>query len=69
MDRLAKILQFIAWPAVCGILVAIVLLQYQQLERLGTATAPVKPPAPAPTTSFADAIQRAEHLQKGQHGD
>ncbi len=59
MDRLAKILQFIAWPAVCGILVAIVLLQYQQLERLGTATAPVKPPAPAPTTSFADAIQRA----------
>lgn len=61
MNRFAKILQFVSWPAICGILVAIVVLQYQQLQRLNQSLVrndSVTIPASA-TTSFADAIRLA----------
>ena len=41
MDGFTKYLNFLGWPAVSGILVAIVFLQYQQLQQLteqGSAT-------------------------------
>ena len=34
MDQVARIIQFISWPVVSGILLAIVYLQYQQLDQL-----------------------------------
>ena len=34
MERVVKIIQFISWPVVSGILLAIVYLQYQQLDQL-----------------------------------
>lgn len=50
-----------SWPVVCGILVAIVVLQYQQLQQLMQPLVP-KETAEASrpvTTSFADAIKLA----------
>lgn len=61
MSRLIKAIQFLSWPVACGILVAIVVLQYQQLQQLAQNT-PVSQaiPTQAPTTtSFADAIKMA----------
>lgn len=61
MSRFTKILQFMSWPVVCGILVAIVVLQYQQLQQLMQPLVP-KETAEASrpvTTSFADAIKLA----------
>jgi len=61
MTRFVKILQFVSWPAVCGVLVAIVVLQYQQLQRLDQSLAQSDsitiPTSEAP--SFADAIKMA----------
>ena len=34
MERVVKIIQFVSWPVVSGILLAIVYLQYQQLDQL-----------------------------------
>ncbi len=60
MNRFAKIIQFIGWPAVCGVLVAVVVLQYQQLQRLSTnPPLPLPEPVATATTSFAEAIRRA----------
>ena len=61
MNRIARLLQFLAWPVMCGILLAIVLVQYRQLQQVArssrSALAPVQviqqPPA------FADAIASA----------
>lgn len=61
MSRFTKILQFMSWPVVCGILVAIVVLQYQQLQQLMQPLVPketVEASRPV-TTSFADAIKLA----------
>lgn len=44
-----KILQFISWPVVAGALFAVILLQYQQIERLSDAET-----GPRPATSQAD---------------
>ncbi|MFT6093709.1 MAG: serine protease DegS [Pseudohongiellaceae bacterium] len=62
MDRLAKILNYLGWPAVCGVLLAVVVLQYQQLERLSGINS--LPPVlaqqqPVPALSFAAAIANA----------
>ena len=50
-----------SWPVICGVLVAIVFLQYQQLGELSRQSAPVGPvqEAEQPITSFSDAISRA----------
>jgi serine protease DegS len=61
MSRLSNILKFISWPAACGILIAIAILQYQQLQRLSIALASVETievTAPA-TLSFSEAIKLA----------
>ena len=34
MSLFIQILRFISWPSLCGLLIGIVVLQYQQLERL-----------------------------------
>jgi serine protease DegS len=56
-----KYLQFLGWPVVCGVLLALVLMQYQQIQRvqqmltdLPVTTAPL-----ATEESYADAIERA----------
>ena len=33
MRKLIKIVGFASWPTVCGILIAIIILQYQQFEK------------------------------------
>ena len=59
MSRLKAILQFISWPVASGVLVAIVYLQYQQLQQVNQV---LRQPAPAPVVtnitfdSFAPAI-------------
>ena len=60
MNRTAKIIQFISWPTTCGILVAIVILQYSQLEQLGhrLEQSGIDPLTQA-NTSFAVAISKA----------
>lgn len=60
MNRTVKIIQFISWPAACGVLVAIVILQYSQLEQLGhrIEQSNIEPLSQA-NTSFAVAISKA----------
>ncbi|MFT4672065.1 MAG: serine protease DegS [Pseudohongiellaceae bacterium] len=62
MDRLTKIFHYLSWPAVCGVLIAVVVLQYQQLERLSNIDSlprALVQPQPVPTLSFATAIASA----------
>lgn len=60
MDRLLKTMQFLSWPVMTGLLLAVVILQYQQLERINArleqAPAPVVIESPP---SFADVIAAA----------
>ncbi|MAX07831.1 MAG: S1C family serine protease [Pseudohongiellaceae bacterium] len=60
MNRTVKIIQFISWPVICGVLVAIVILQYSQLEQLGhqLEQSSIAPLTQA-NTSFAVAISKA----------
>ena len=50
-----------SWPVICGVLVAIVFLQYQQLGELYQQSILVSPvqEAKQPITSFSDAISKA----------
>jgi len=60
MNRLLKSIQFLGWPVICGLLVALVFLQNQQLQQLArqsTETSSVAPIQSPP--SFADVIARA----------
>ncbi len=62
MASLEKFLQFVGWPVACGILVAIVAVQFQQLQRLeqridSLDDTPVVEAEPEP--SFAEAIAKA----------
>ena len=62
MDRLARIFNYLSWPTVCGVLIAVVAIQYQQLERLSllsTPTPELSQPQPQPTLSFSSAIAKA----------
>ncbi|MBT73025.1 MAG: 2-alkenal reductase [Gammaproteobacteria bacterium] len=61
MQRFGKIIQFMSWPVICGVLVAIVFLQYQQLGELNQQSILVAPvqEAKQPITSFSDAISKA----------
>ncbi|MEQ8956068.1 MAG: trypsin-like peptidase domain-containing protein, partial [Gammaproteobacteria bacterium] len=62
MANFGKILQFIGWPTICGILVAVIAVQFQQLQMLeqridSLDTTELAEPAREPT--FAEAIARA----------
>ncbi|NKB34149.1 MAG: PDZ domain-containing protein [Pseudomonadales bacterium] len=61
MERTVRIIQFISWPVVCGILLAIVYLQYQQLDQLSQQIEQVSqnPTASNNNNSFANAISKA----------
>lgn len=57
-----KFLEFIIWPTVAGILFAVILVQYQQIDRLGEALAllPVEDPLTEEVPfSLAQAVDRA----------
>jgi serine protease DegS len=58
-----KLLQFIGWPTVAGILFAVILAQYQQLNRLGAVLSNTAPgqaiPNAGESASLADAVSRA----------
>lgn len=58
-----KLLEFIGWPVVAGVLFAIILVQYQQIKRLHTTVSrPVAEQATQPEElpfSLADAVARA----------
>jgi serine protease DegS len=61
MSRLRNIIQFTRWPAMCGILLAIVFLQYKQLQRLSQLiSTPASPPqTEAQPVPFSTAIKSA----------
>jgi serine protease DegS len=62
VDRLNRLFQFAGWPVVCGLLLALVYVQYQQLQRisdqLSTVPQAVSEPRQEPV-SYAQAIGRA----------
>ena len=59
IDRLATTLRFLAWPIACGLLMAIVIVQYNQLAQLSRSSQlpPLARALAAP--SFADVIAHA----------
>ena len=60
MNRLARIFNYLSWPTVCGVLIAVVVIQYQQLERLSLLSTPAPELSqPQPTLSFSSAIAKA----------
>ncbi|MCI5107818.1 MAG: trypsin-like peptidase domain-containing protein [Pseudomonadales bacterium] len=62
MSQLLRFIQFAGWPVVCGVLVAVVYLQYQQLQELASLRSnqtPVIQQVPQAVTSYAEAIRRA----------
>jgi S1-C subfamily serine protease len=61
MERVVKIIQFISWPVVSGILLAIVYLQYQQLNQLSQQVELVNQhlSIEESNNSFSEAIHKA----------
>lgn len=62
MGQIKQVLQFIGWPVACGILAAIVFLQYQQLQQVSARLDRVEPTpvtTSAPIDSYAAAIALA----------
>ena len=57
--RLIATLRFLAWPIACGFLLAIVIVQYNQLAQLLSGDLARTPEADTTSTSFADIIARA----------
>ena len=61
-EFMKKFLEFIIWPTVAGILFAVILVQYQQIDRLGEALSqlPVEDElAEEVPFSLAQAVDRA----------
>ena len=61
MEQLKKILQFIGWPVLSGVLAAVVVMQYQQMQQLEEFRRVLEnysPPVPQSLT-FSAAINRA----------
>jgi len=56
-----KILQFISWPAITGVLLALAVVQYQQIAQLSDRLAAplASPPVTTMVHSYADGIERA----------
>ncbi len=61
MSSLGNILKYLSWPVVCGILVGLVILQYQQIVQLSQRPVPTASIAPEDSTSlsFSEAIALA----------
>ena len=61
MNRPAKLLQFVGWPTLCGILFAVVLVQYRQLQELALLTRQSAPAVAAAESlpGFPEAIAKA----------
>jgi serine protease DegS len=60
MNRFFKSIQFLGWPVICGLLVALVFLQNQQLQQLARQSAETAPQSSIQSPpSFADVIARA----------
>ena len=61
MERVVKIIQFVSWPVVSGILLAIVYLQYQQLDQLSQQAELVNQhlSIEESNNSFSEAIRKA----------
>jgi serine protease DegS len=63
LSQVLRLIQFAGWPVVCGVLLAVVYLQYQQLEELASLRANPTPSViqqvPQAVTSYAEAIRRA----------
>jgi len=61
-NMIKKYLQFLAWPVICGVLIALVLVQYQQIQRVQqmlTELSALVTSRATPSASYADAIDRA----------
>ena len=66
IDRFLKALQFLAWPVATGILLSVVVLQYQQLQQLSERT-PLPVARETPSTglnSFSEAIKHQCHQRQ-----
>jgi serine protease DegS len=61
MDKIVTILKFFGWPIACGVLIALVVLQYRQLQRLSSieTQAPAVAAIERPAKPFVDAIAKA----------
>ena len=59
IDRLATTLRFLAWPIACGLLLAIVIVQYNQLAQLSHSSQPPPLARALAAPSFADVIAHA----------
>ena len=59
IDRLATTLRFLAWPIACGLLLAIVIVQYNQLAQLSRSSQPPPLAWALAAPSFADVIAHA----------
>lgn len=68
MSRYNKLVQFLGWPAMCGVLIALVIVQYQQLQQIRSEIGPPQQAIESvaaiadvtePVPSFADAIAKA----------
>jgi serine protease DegS len=59
IDRLATTLRFLAWPIACGLLLAIVIVQYNQLAQLSRSSKPPPLARALAAPSFADVIAHA----------
>ncbi|MFT4862109.1 MAG: serine protease DegS [Pseudohongiellaceae bacterium] len=61
MDKLVTTLKFLGWPIACGVLFALVVLQYQQLQRLSLMeiAAPAVSSVSPPSNPYVDAIAKA----------
>ncbi len=61
MNRLNQLFQFAGWPVVCGLLLALVYVQYQQLERLSQQ---VSAPAQAPVVVTEEPVSYTRAISK-----
>lgn len=62
MNPINNLLRFISWPVACGILLGLVILQYQQLQQLATHAPPSVESVettPSASVSFSEAIKLA----------
>ena len=59
IDRLATTLRFLAWPIACGLLLAIIIVQYNQLSQLSRSSQPPLLARALAAPSFADVIAHA----------
>lgn len=59
MSRFLRLISFAGWPVACGVLIAVVALQFRQLQEIRGALTALPAPREAGTPSFHDAIASA----------